>query len=65
MKVREMAQKLNSMGCAQIRTNGSHQVWRTPKGGAVTIVCNHSNAEVSKTVLSSVRRVLKAEGLDV
>ena len=62
-KVRKVIKALRAVGCVPVRTRGSHQSWRTPGGAGLVIVVNHLGASVSRTVLSSVRRVLRAEGL--
>ena len=63
MKVRDMTRKLVSLGCISTRQNGSHQIWKTPQGNMISIVCNHQNAEVSPIVLKNTRRTLESEGL--
>jgi predicted RNA binding protein YcfA (HicA-like mRNA interferase family) len=62
-KVRTLLRDLRALGCQPERAVGSHQIWRTPAGSHVTVVVNHPNADVSSTVLASVRRVLRREGL--
>jgi predicted RNA binding protein YcfA (HicA-like mRNA interferase family) len=65
MKVRNLIQLLTQVGCNPTRIEGSHQVWRTPKNQSVPIVVNHKNDEVSRLVLTTVRRVLRSEGIDL
>lgn len=66
IKVRTLIQALLEVGCESIRQTGSHGIYRTPKTGrSFSIVVNHLNREVSLVVLSNVRRVLKAEGIDI
>jgi predicted RNA binding protein YcfA (HicA-like mRNA interferase family) len=63
IKVRKLIEVLRALGCEPERTTGSHQTWRTPRGAHLTVVVNHANADVTPTVLSGVRRVLRREGL--
>jgi predicted RNA binding protein YcfA (HicA-like mRNA interferase family) len=64
MSVRELLQDLRALGCQPERTSGSHQVWCTPGGTPLPpVVVNHANADVTRLVLSSIRRVLRREGL--
>lgn len=65
MKVRNLVQMLRSVGCTPDRIKGSHQVWITPRRQSVPIVINHPNDEVSRCVLTTVRRVLLAEGINL
>jgi len=63
LKVRMLLQELRALGCRPERTEGSHQIWRTPGGAHLTVVVNHANADVTPAVLTGVRRVLRREGL--
>lgn len=65
MKVRKLMSDLRKLGCRPKRCNGSHGTWTTPGGVPFTLVVNHPGADVSATVLASVRRVLRKEGLDL
>ena len=61
-KVRELLQALRRLGCRpSAPRGGSHQKWTTPAGAALTVVISCPGAEVSRTVLTSVRRVLRRE----
>lgn len=62
--VRDVLAELRRLGCEPVRTNGSHQVWRTPSGKTVPVVVNHVSAGASRNVLGTLRRVLRAEGLE-
>jgi len=62
-KVWQLMNRLRALGCRPLRTPDSHQVWVTPAGRRLTIVVNHLNADVTHTVLFSVKRVLRSEGL--
>lgn len=64
MKARVIIQRLQELGCTLARIEGSHYQYRTPCGQIVTVVGKHMNDEASPNVMSSIRRVLKAEGLD-
>lgn len=64
-KVRDFIHRLKQIGCKPLRIKGSHQIWATPGGHQVTIVCNHMNTHLSRLVLSSVENVLQREGLTV
>ncbi len=65
MKVRDLQQELRALGCRPERITGSHERWQTPCRAHVTIVVNHRNADVTQAVLTDVRRVLRAEGIQV
>ena len=65
IKVRELRTRLGQLGCERHRGRGSHEVWRTPRGGMLVLVVNHLGTEVSATVLASTRHTLRAEGLDL
>jgi predicted RNA binding protein YcfA (HicA-like mRNA interferase family) len=58
VKVRNLLTALRAAGGTPIRCRGSHQQWRFPDGQQVTVVVNHMNAEASKVVLASVRRIV-------
>lgn len=62
MKVRTLRARLYRIGCSPVRQRGSHEIWRTPKRATLVLKVNHLGAEVSRTVLSSCRRILAAEG---
>ncbi|WNG47358.1 type II toxin-antitoxin system HicA family toxin [Archangium minus] len=63
-KTRELMKALARLGCrATPPRGGSHQKWTTPRGAALTVVISHPGAEVSRTVLSSIRRILRRERL--
>lgn len=63
-RVRELLQKLRRIGCyPTVPRGGSHQKWTTPGGAALTVVISHPGAAVSRTVLSSIRRILRRERL--
>lgn len=63
IKVREMQKELRRLGCEAIRIKGSHEVWKLPNGNCLTIVANHKNAEVSRTVMANVMKALADAGL--
>jgi predicted RNA binding protein YcfA (HicA-like mRNA interferase family) len=63
-KVRELLQALERLGCrASAHRGGSHQKWTTPGGAAFPVVIARPGAEVSRTVLTSIRRILRKERL--
>jgi predicted RNA binding protein YcfA (HicA-like mRNA interferase family) len=64
-KVRALLHDLRRHGCWPQRTKGSHQVWSTPGGVSFPVVVNHPGNDVTPRVLASVRRVLRAEGLEL
>jgi predicted RNA binding protein YcfA (HicA-like mRNA interferase family) len=64
IKIRELTRRLTRLGCRPLPTHGgSHQKWVTPGGRSFPIVIDHPGADVTRTVLTSVRRVLRREGL--
>jgi predicted RNA binding protein YcfA (HicA-like mRNA interferase family) len=63
-KVRELLPALRRLGCRPHAVHGgSHQKWTTPAGAALIVVISHPGAEVSRTVLSCIRRILRRERL--
>lgn len=65
MKTRDLIARLNELQCVYAGQTGSHCKYRTPCGQSITFKCNKMNEELSLNVYSSVRRVLRAEGLDI
>lgn len=63
IQVRDLIALLGALNCVPVRTRGSHGMWRTPAGAVLAIVVHHRNATVSRSVFSSIQRVLRAEGL--
>jgi predicted RNA binding protein YcfA (HicA-like mRNA interferase family) len=57
-KVREVIADMRAQGWKSLeRGKGSHEVWGSPCGRhRVPIVVNHLNAQVSRTVLQSLKR---------
>jgi|GEM_PF-4652364 len=63
-KVREVLQALERLGCrAGPLRGGSHQKWTTPGGAALSVVISRPGAQISRTVLTSIRRILRKERL--
>ncbi|WP_073563483.1 type II toxin-antitoxin system HicA family toxin [Archangium sp. Cb G35] len=63
-KIRDLTRLLRRLGCRPLAPHGgSHQKWVTPGGQSFPIVIDHPGADVTRTVLTSVRRVLRREGL--
>jgi len=62
IKVRDLVEILKSAGAVAVRVRGSHQVWKMPNGRSTTIVVNHMNADATRRVLASVRRLLVGNG---
>jgi len=65
VRVRRLRKRLRNLGCRPLRTRGSHEVWSTPGGARLVVVCNHLGRDASKPVLASCRRALFLEGLDL
>lgn len=64
-RVRDLVGALLRHGCRPLRTRGSHQRWATPNGATFGLVVNHPGSDVSNTILASVRRTLRAEGIEL
>ncbi|RKH85052.1 type II toxin-antitoxin system HicA family toxin [Corallococcus sp. AB045] len=63
-RVRELLDALKQLECrASPLRGGSHQKWTTPGGAAFSVVIARPGEEVSRTVLTSIRRVLRKECL--
>ncbi|RKH53322.1 type II toxin-antitoxin system HicA family toxin [Corallococcus llansteffanensis] len=63
-RIRELMDELKHLGCrARPLRGGSHQKWTTPGGAALSVVITRPGDEVSRTVLTSIRRVLRKECL--
>lgn len=65
IRVADLMRYLRELGCQPIRTRGSHQIWRTPRGQSFALVVNHLGHDVSRIVLAVVRRTLAREGLEI
>lgn len=63
-RVRELLDALKQLECrARPLRGGSHQKWTTPGGAALSVVIDRPGEEVSRTVLTNIRRVLRKECL--
>jgi len=63
-RVSELLQALRRIGCQpRARRGGSHHKWTTPGGAALIVVICKPGNRVSRTVLSSIRRILRREHL--
>jgi HicA toxin of bacterial toxin-antitoxin, len=63
-RVHELLRALQRLGCRPTTPHGgSHQKWTTPAGAALIVVISYPGAEVSRTVLTCIRRILRKERL--
>lgn len=64
-RTRDLLNRLRELGCVPQRISGSHQILVAPGNRTLCIPVNHPGRDVSPTVLSSVRRVLRNVGLEL
>jgi predicted RNA binding protein YcfA (HicA-like mRNA interferase family) len=57
-KYRELIHYLRRYGAKPLRQRGSHEVWQLPNGRTFSLVVNHINDPVSRTVLKNVSDAL-------
>lgn len=62
MKTRDLQKALRSLGCAIVRTRGSHEIWVSPSGQKLPPVVV-TQREASRRVLTTIKRALRSEGL--
>ncbi|HEV2818888.1 MAG TPA: type II toxin-antitoxin system HicA family toxin [Solirubrobacteraceae bacterium] len=63
-KYRDVKKALRKAGWQQVRTSGSHEVWRSAEGTLLTIVGGgKGNREVRPGMLATIRRVTGLEEL--
>lgn len=61
MRYNELIKKLTQLGCEfERQAGGSHEVWRNPETGGVTVIPHHTR-EISKKTLSKILRQLGLE----
>lgn len=64
-RVRDLLSRLYALGGTALRMRGSHKIVGLPSGRTVSVPANHLGHEVSAVVLASVRRALRADGLEL
>ena len=67
LSVRKLIRRLRRLGCRPLRqrVRGSHQRWVTPGLVRFTLVVHHLGHDASLAVLTTVERLLAAEGLSL
>jgi predicted RNA binding protein YcfA (HicA-like mRNA interferase family) len=56
VKVRDLVKALRAASAVPVRTNGSHQVWRTANGENVVVTINHMNKDACSQAVRAARR---------
>jgi predicted RNA binding protein YcfA (HicA-like mRNA interferase family) len=59
MKYRELAQRLNRLGCEFVRqAPGSHEIWRNQANGNFTVIPRHGGRDLPTGTLRAILRQL-------
>jgi predicted RNA binding protein YcfA (HicA-like mRNA interferase family) len=63
LKVRDLRARLREFGATHSHQTGSHEMWRLPSGALIPFPGHHQNAEISRNVMGTLRKMLREHGL--